>query len=93
MHCTASLVKILCKPDLIWGRNVPKSSHKSPFFLVRELLNLYNLRTTNAIKMKLGTIVYLYDTFHLTKDLGTIFRVWQGVAKKPKKAQKFDFWA
>ena len=72
----------------------PKSSHKSPFFLVQEILILYNLRTTNAIKMKLGTIVYLHETFHLTKYLRAEFRVWQGVVQKPlKKAPKVGFWA
>ena len=71
----------------------PKSSHKSPFFLVPKLLKLHNLRTTNAINMKLGTIVYLYETYHLTKDLGAILRAWQVVAQKPpKKAQKAGFW-
>ena len=43
-------------------------------------LKLYNLRTTNAIKMKVGTIVYLHETFHLTEDLSANFRAWQGVA-------------
>ena len=43
--------------------------------------------------MKLGTIVYLYETYHLTKDLGAILRAWQVVAQKPpKKAQKAGFW-
>ena len=43
--------------------------------------------------MKLGTIVYLDDTFHLTKDLRANFRVWQGVGQKPpKKAPKAGFW-
>ena len=44
--------------------------------------------------MKLGTIVYLYETYHLTKDLGAIYRAWQGMAKNPpKKAQKAGFGA
>ena len=71
----------------------PKSSHKSPFFLVQEILILYNLRTANAIKMKFTRIVYLHETFHLTKDLRANYRVWQGVAQKPpKKAPKLGFW-
>ena len=72
----------------------PKSSHKSPFLLVRESLKIYNLRTTNAMKMKLGKIVYLHETFCLTEDIGVTFRAWQGMAKKPpKKLQKVGFWA
>ena len=59
----------------------------------QKLLKTYNLKTTNAIKMKLGSIVYLHETFHLTKDLGNTHREWQGVAKKPlKKAKKLFFW-
>ena len=60
----------------------------------RKLLKIYKLRTTNAMKMKLCTIVYLHENFHLTKDLGVTFREWQGVAVKPlKKAPKIGFLA
>ena len=59
-----------------------------------KLLKIYNLRTTNAMKMKLGTIVYLHEIFHLTKYLGITQGEWQGVAKKPlKKALKIGFLA
>ena len=59
----------------------------------RKHLKNYNLRTTNATKMKLGTIMYLHETFRLTEYLGITFRAWQGVAKKPpKKTQKLGFW-
>ena len=44
-----------------------------------KLLKIYNLRTTNAMKMKLGTIVYLREFFHLTKDLGVAPRGFEGV--------------
>ena len=66
-------------------QKLPKTSHKSPFLLVQEALNIYNLTTINAIKMKLGTIVYLHQTFRLRKDLGTSFKAWQDVALKPPK--------
>ena len=33
-------------------------------------LKIYKLTTTNAIKIKRATIVYLHDTFHLKKKLG-----------------------
>ena len=59
----------------------------------RKLLKTYNLRTTNAIKMKLDTIVYLHKNFHLTKYVGVTYGEWQGTAKKPlKKVQKMVFW-
>ena len=46
------------------------------------------------MKMKLTTIVYLHETFHLTKDLGVTHRKWQGVVEKLfKKYQKIVFLA
>ena len=61
--------------------------------LPRKLLRTYNLRTTNAIRIKLGTIVYRHKTLYLAKDLGVIHREWQGVAENPlKKAKKSIFW-
>ena len=51
----------------------------------QKLLKIYSLRTTNAIKMKIGTIVCL----HFTKDLGV-----QGCG--PKTSEKIPqnevFW-
>ena len=44
--------------------------------------------------MKLTTIVYLHDAFHLAKDLGVAYRVWEGVIEKPfQKTPKIDFLA
>ena len=46
------------------------------------------------MKMKLGTIMYVNDTFRLTKDLGVAQRGSGGVAGKPlKKCQKMGFLA
>ena len=60
----------------------------------RNILKIFNLRTTNAMKMKLGTIMYVNDTFRLTKDLGVAQRGSGGVAGKPlKKCQKMVFLA
>ena len=60
----------------------------------RNFFKIYNLRTTNAMKMKLTTVVYLHETFHLTKDSGVAHRAWEGVAKKPlRKSQKIGFLA
>ena len=47
----------------------PKSSPKCPFLLVRETLKVYNLTTTNPMKTKLGTIVYLDENFHLVEKI------------------------
>ena len=66
--------------EVVIREKPPKSSPKCPILLVRETLKIYNLRNTNAMKMKLTRIVYLHETFHLTKYFGASFRVWQGVA-------------
>ena len=61
---------------------------------LRKHLKIYNLTTTNAIKMKLATIVYLHETFHLVKFWGMAHGVWEGVAKIPlKKSHKIVFLA
>ena len=60
----------------------------------RNIFKIYNLRTTNAMKMKLGTIVKLHETFHLTEDLGVAQKGSGGVAGKPlKKCPKMGFLA
>ena len=70
----------------------PKSSPKCPFLLVQQMLKIYNLRTANAMNMKLGTIVYLHETFRLTKDLGVALNGSGGVFGKPlKKNPKMGF--
>ena len=51
----------------------------------RKLLKIDNMKTINVIKMKLDTIVYLHETFHLTKDLGVPQRGSEGVDQKPPK--------
>ena len=57
-------------------------------------LKIYNLITANATLMKRTTIMYLYETFHLTKDWSVTHRVYEGVNKKPLKiSQKFSFLA
>ena len=52
-----------------------RSSQKLHFLLLRKHLKAYNLTTRNGIIMKLTTIVYLYDTFHLVKNWGVTQRV------------------
>ena len=79
---------------LVVSQKPPKISPKCPFLLVQEMLKIYNLRTANAIKMKLTRIVYLHEAFHLKKDLGVALNGSGVVAGKPlKKCQKMGFWA
>ena len=55
------------------GVRAPKPPKMAQFMaapLPRKLLKIYNLRITNAMAMKLGTIVYFHETFRLTKNLG-----------------------
>ena len=60
----------------------------------RHFLKLFNLRTPNAMRMKLDTVVYLHETFHLTKGLGVTHKGWEGVAEKlPKETPKIVFLA
>ena len=57
--------------------------------LPQKHLKIYNLTTTNAIKMKLTTILYLHEIFHLAKNWGVAHKVWEGVIEKPLlKSQK-----
>ena len=54
--------------------------------LPQKLLKIYNLRTTNAMRMKLGMIVYLHKTFLFDKKFG---RGTKGSEEPPK----WFFWA
>ena len=57
-------------------------------------LKIYNLTTTNAILMKLTTIMYLNEIFHSAKNWGVSHRAWESVNRKPlKKSQKISFLA
>ena len=60
----------------------PKSSQKCCFLVVRENLKIYNLTTTNAIPMKLTTIMYLQETFHLAKNWDVTQRAKEGGVQK-----------
>ena len=58
----------------------------------RNNLKFYNLGTTNAITMKLTTIMYLHETFHLAGKLRRKRRALEGVNEKPLKiTQKMVF--
>ena len=99
--CSSAWYYLWCKfqqDRTIFGevraQKTPKMAQFMDALLPRNFFKIYNLRTTNAIKMKLDTTVYLHETFYLTKDLGVADRLWEGVAKKlSKKSQKIGFLA
>ena len=88
---------IFTKIEAFLGELGPKKTQEIDQFMdapsPRKPLKIYNLRTTNAMKMKVDTIVYLYVTFHLTRDLGVLQRGLEGVAGKrlKKKNKKIVF--
>ena len=66
------------KNSTAFGRVIPKKPHKnslkSTFPVLRKHLKIHNLVITNAILMKLITMMYLYETFHLVKNWGVTLR-------------------
>ena len=59
------LVRISVHLGHIWGSNNPKTSKKGYFMdseSVRKTLKACDLTTTNAILMKLTTIMYLHES-------------------------------
>ena len=52
----------------------PRSSQKLHFLLLPKHLKVYNLTTRNGIMMKLTRIMYLYETFYMTKNWGVTHR-------------------
>ena len=68
-----------------FGGVMAQKKPNGPIYGFSSATKIYNLRTTNAMKMKFGTLVYLHETYHLTKDLSVTYREWQGVAEKPLK--------
>ena len=52
----------------IWQHLEELGTKETPKRVAQKHLKVYNLTTTNAIKMKLTMIMYLHETFHLTKD-------------------------
>ena len=55
-------------PAIFGGERTQKSLKLDHFMaaaLPRNHLSVYNLETTNTIKMKLTTIMYLHETLHL----------------------------
>ena len=59
------LVRILAILDHIWGSKDPKTFQNGHFMdaeSTRKTLKTFDLTTTNAILMKLTTIIYLYGS-------------------------------
>ena len=71
----------LSKINPYLGEKGPKCPQNG--LLPRNHLNIYSLGTTNAIKMKLSTIIYHHGTFHLVEKLG---RNSEGVRQRKRKA-------
>ena len=94
---TLSLVQVSTRTrniETVRAQKHPKMAQFMDAASLRKHLKIYNLTTTNAIKIKLVTIVYLHETFHLAKYLGMALGAWEGVAKKPlKKSHKICFLA
>ena len=62
--------------------------------LVGKTLKIYNLTVKNTILIKLTTIMYLYETFHVPKNYGVTHRVREdAIGKPPKMSQKTGFLA
>ena len=56
---------------IFWGERAkkpPKRAHFMAAALLRNNLKIYNFGTINAILMKLTTIMYVHETFHLGKN-------------------------
>ena len=79
LPCSALLVQISR------AKKLARSSLKSNFLVLGNHLKINNLTTRNAILMKLTTIMYLHETFHLAKKLG---RNSQGVGGRKQKTSE-----
>ena len=67
------LVRISVILDYMWGSKGPNTYQKGPLDAesVREMLKIFNLTNTNALLMKLSTIIYLHESVN-RKALRTI---------------------
>ena len=70
LYCWFEFQKNLTKLGGVMAKKLPRNSLKSNFLLLQKHLKIYNLETTNAILMKLTTIMYLHKTFDLAEDWG-----------------------
>ena len=65
LHYWSKFQKNLMLFGGVMVKKLPGSSQKLYYLLQPKHLKAYNLTTTNGIMMKLSTIMYLYETFHL----------------------------
>ena len=75
------------------SRNPPKRAHFMAAASPQNNLKIYNFGTTNGMKMKLTTIMYLNETYHSEKNWGAPTgrrRAWP--KNLCKKAKKTVFW-
>ena len=70
LRCRSKFQKNLTSFGGVMAKKPPRSSLRSNFQLLQKHLKIYNLATTNAILMKLTTMVYPYETFLLAKNWG-----------------------
>ena len=75
LHCCSKFEKNQTKFRGVMAKKSRKSTQKWYFLLVGKHLKIHNMATTNAILMKLTSIMYLHETFHLAQNLGVTYRV------------------
>ena len=80
MHCLAlHPCRNFCTNMTLFGGEIlekpPRSSQKLYFLLLQKPLKTHNFTTTNAILMKITTIIYLNDTLYFTRNWGVTHRV------------------
>ena len=73
LHYCSKSEKSLTRFGGVMAKKPPKSTQKWYFLLIGKHLKLNNLTTTNAILMKLTTLMYLHDTFHLAQNWGVTY--------------------
>ena len=74
LHYCSKFEKNLAKFRVVMAEKSRNSTQKWYLLLLGKHLKIHNLATSNAILMKLTTIMYLHDTFHLAKNWGVTHR-------------------
>ena len=74
LHYCSKFEKNLTTFGGVNPKKSPKSTQKRYFLLLGKHLKMYNFATTNAAPMKLTTIMYLHETFHLVRNWDVIYR-------------------
>ena len=74
LYYCSKFEKNLTKFRGVMAEKSRKSAQKWYFLLLGKHLKIHNLATSNAMLIKLTTIMYLHDTFNLTKNSGVTQR-------------------